>query len=41
VQLICDDGLLDDALTVRDGDVVLVPHGYHSASVPPGTTSTT
>jgi 5-deoxy-glucuronate isomerase len=24
-----DDGSLDEAITVRDGDVVLVPRGYH------------
>jgi 5-deoxy-glucuronate isomerase len=31
-----DDRSLDAALTVRDGDVVLVPRGYHPVGVPPG-----
>jgi 5-deoxy-glucuronate isomerase len=30
------DGDLDETLTVRDGDVVLVPRGYHTVSAPPG-----
>ena len=30
------DGSLDETLTVRDGDVVLVPRGYHTVSAPPG-----
>jgi 5-deoxy-glucuronate isomerase len=32
------DGELDESLTVRDGDVVLVPRGYHTVSAPPGYT---
>ena len=31
-----DDRSLDETLTVRDGDVVLVPKGYHPVSAPPG-----
>ncbi|HEX2411418.1 MAG TPA: 5-deoxy-glucuronate isomerase [Solirubrobacteraceae bacterium] len=31
-----DDGELDETLAVRDGDVVLVPRGYHTVSAPPG-----
>lgn len=31
-----DDRALDEALTVRDGDVVLVPRGYHPVGVPSG-----
>src|SRR5215217_257662 len=27
---------LDETLTVRDGDTVLVPRGYHAVSAPPG-----
>ena len=30
------DGGLDEALTVRDRDTVLVPRGYHTVSAPPG-----
>ncbi|HEY0128074.1 MAG TPA: 5-deoxy-glucuronate isomerase, partial [Rubrobacteraceae bacterium] len=30
------DRSLDEALAVRDGDVVLVPKGYHPVSAPPG-----
>lgn len=31
------DGAFDDTVTVRDGDVFLVPHGYHGPCVaPPG-----
>ena len=30
------DGDLDETLAVRDGDVVLVPRGYHTVSAPPG-----
>jgi 5-deoxy-glucuronate isomerase len=30
------DGNLDETLTVRDRDVVLVPRGYHTVSAPPG-----
>jgi 5-deoxy-glucuronate isomerase len=30
------DGSLDETVTVRDGDVVLVPRGYHTVSAPPG-----
>jgi 5-deoxy-glucuronate isomerase len=32
------DGELDESLTVRDRDVVLVPRGYHTVSAPPGYT---
>jgi 5-deoxy-glucuronate isomerase len=31
-----DDRSLDETLTVGDGDVVLVPEGYHPVSAPPG-----
>jgi 5-deoxy-glucuronate isomerase len=31
-----DDGELDEAVVVRDRDVVLVPRGYHTVSAPPG-----
>lgn len=31
-----DDRALDETLTVRDRDVVLVPRGYHPVSAPPG-----
>ena len=31
-----DDGSLDEALTVKDGDVVLVPRGYHPVAAPHG-----
>jgi 5-deoxy-glucuronate isomerase len=27
---------LDETLTIRDGDTVLVPRGYHAVSAPPG-----
>jgi len=30
------DGNLDEAVAVRDRDVVLVPGGYHTVSAPPG-----
>jgi len=30
------DATLDATLVVRDGDVVLVPRGYHTVSAPPG-----
>jgi 5-deoxy-glucuronate isomerase len=30
------DGSLDETLVVHDGDVVLVPRGYHTVSAPPG-----
>ncbi len=30
------DGALDETLVVRDGDIVLVPRGYHTVSAPPG-----
>jgi 5-deoxy-glucuronate isomerase len=30
------DGSLDEAVTVRDRDTVLVPRGYHTVSAPPG-----
>ena len=30
------DGALDETLAVRDGDIVLVPRGYHTVSAPPG-----
>lgn len=31
-----DDRSLDETMVVKDGDVVLVPKGYHPVSVPPG-----
>ena len=31
-----EERLLDETLTVRDGDTVLVPRGYHAVSAPPG-----
>lgn len=31
-----DDGRLDETLTVRDGDLVRVPEGYHPVVAPPG-----
>ena len=31
-----EDGTLDETLTFHDGDVVLVPKGYHMVSAPPG-----
>ena len=31
-----EDGSLDETLTFHDGDVVLVPKGYHVVSAPPG-----
>jgi 5-deoxy-glucuronate isomerase len=31
-----EDRLLDETLTVGDGDTVLVPRGYHAVSAPPG-----
>jgi 5-deoxy-glucuronate isomerase len=37
VQLVyTDDRTLDEAIQVRDGDVVLVPRGYHPVSAGPG-----
>ena len=30
------DGELDESVAARDGDVVLVPRGYHTVSAPPG-----
>ena len=37
VQLVyTDDRSLEEALTVREGDVVLVPRGYHPVSAAPG-----
>jgi 5-deoxy-glucuronate isomerase len=30
------EGDLDETLSVRDGDTVLVPRGYHTVSAPPG-----
>jgi 5-deoxy-glucuronate isomerase len=37
VQLIyTDDRVLDEAIQVRDGDVVLVPRGYHPVAAGPG-----
>jgi 5-deoxy-glucuronate isomerase len=35
VQRVYGDGL-DETVTVRDRDVVLVPRGYHTVSAPPG-----
>jgi 5-deoxy-glucuronate isomerase len=31
-----DDRSLDEAMAVRNGEVVLVPRGYHPVGVPPG-----
>jgi 5-deoxy-glucuronate isomerase len=31
-----DDRSLDETFTFGDGDVVLVPRGYHTVSAPPG-----
>ena len=31
-----EDGSLDEAIAVKDGDVVLVPRGHHPAGVPYG-----
>ena len=31
-----EDRSLDETITVRDGEVVLVPRGYHPVGVPPG-----
>ncbi|HEX2232185.1 MAG TPA: 5-deoxy-glucuronate isomerase [Thermoleophilaceae bacterium] len=31
-----DDGALDESVAFSDGDVVLVPRGYHTVSAPPG-----
>lgn len=31
-----DDRSLDETFTLEDGDVVLVPEGYHTVSAPPG-----
>jgi 5-deoxy-glucuronate isomerase len=31
-----DDGSLDESIGFADGDVVLVPRGYHTVSAPPG-----
>lgn len=31
-----DDGSLDETMTVRDGDVVLIPRGHHPCGVPVG-----
>jgi len=37
VQLVyTDDGSLEEAIQVRDGDVVLVPRGYHPMAAGPG-----
>ena len=30
------DGSLDESIAARDGDLVLVPRGYHTVSAPPG-----
>lgn len=30
------DGSIDESILVRDGDVVLVPRGYHTVAAPPG-----
>ncbi len=35
-RIYTDDGSLDEALTVKDGDVVLVPKGYHPVGAPHG-----
>jgi 5-deoxy-glucuronate isomerase len=36
VRIYTGDGALDETLSVRDRDTVLVPHGYHTVSAPPG-----
>jgi 5-deoxy-glucuronate isomerase len=35
-RVFTEDGTLDETLTFHDGDVVLVPKGYHVVSAPPG-----
>ncbi|MGH3148743.1 MAG: 5-deoxy-glucuronate isomerase [Rubrobacter sp.] len=35
-RVFTEDGSLDETLTFHDGDVVLVPKGYHVVSAPPG-----
>lgn len=35
-RVYADDGSLDECMTVRDGDVVLVPRGHHPCGAPPG-----
>jgi 5-deoxy-glucuronate isomerase len=35
-RVFTQDGSLDETLTFHDGDVVLVPKGYHIVSAPPG-----
>ena len=35
-RVFTEDGSLDETLTFYDGDVVLVPKGYHVVSAPPG-----
>jgi 5-deoxy-glucuronate isomerase len=35
-RIYTSDHSLDETLTVRDGDIVLVPRGYHTVSAPPG-----
>ena len=35
-RIYTEDGSLDEALTVKDGDVVLVPNGYHPVGAPHG-----
>ena len=35
-RIYTEDGSLDEALTVKDGDVVLVPRGYHPVGAPHG-----
>jgi 5-deoxy-glucuronate isomerase len=35
-RIYTDDRSLDETLSVSDGDVVLVPKGYHPVSAPPG-----
>ena len=37
VQLLySDDGTLNDAVIVRDGDTIVIPKGYHPVAAPPG-----
>ncbi|MBS1881900.1 MAG: 5-deoxy-glucuronate isomerase [Actinobacteria bacterium] len=31
-----EDGTIDESIPVRDGDIVLVPRGYHTVAAPPG-----
>ena len=35
-RIYTDDRALDAAVVARDGDIVLVPYGYHPVAAPPG-----